>query len=549
MLMATQMLRNRLEAIRAKRRQDPSISDETPTLLDIERTHVLFTNAHFKPFVALGYEYNKVNAGSGTVQLGGEVQFSIPQFGDFFNDMVVYMKLDQPAFSNSETLDSKKPTIRWCDYPGERVLQKVAFEVNGNPLDQYTSDATVMHRKFLVAPNKKLGWDRCMGQQVPVKGQLRSESVGAPDAHQIQVEVLNGAQTPKPQADSLQLLIPLLFWCNQDPRLAVPSVAIPYGQRFINLTLATAAQMVGYQLRGGGSASNVTLAAPNVSQLSLYINNIFVNPEIHKIFIKRIGFTLIRVHRQQNVTASLSDHEVLLQNLKWPIECMFIGLRPQSQKSHLADWHKFTKVERPADGLTLPNLVASGSTFSWTSTGTAPAAGEVVVTPAFEAAKVDYEKSTKTIDRLTISAHGIFLYNDMPSEFFHQYTTYTYGGPHINTPEDEGALMVPFNLYPGTYQPSGHVNVSRAREFYIRYVSSVIGQIENGSAVSGELVIVASAINFLLISDGLTVELPLAVLQPVHNRQMLHKLDSTLMEVNIEMNPPCTGYNCLVECY
>ena len=83
MLMATQMLRNRLESIRAKRRADPSISDETPTLLDIERTHVLFTNAHFKPFVALGYEYNKVNAGSGTVQLGGEVQFSIPQFGDY----------------------------------------------------------------------------------------------------------------------------------------------------------------------------------------------------------------------------------------------------------------------------------------------------------------------------------------------------------------------------------------------------------------------------------------------------------------------------------
>lgn len=279
MLMATQMLRNRLEAIRAKRRQDPSIQDETPTLLDIERTHVLFTNAHFKPFVALGYEYNKVNAGSGTVQLGGEVQFSIPQFGDFFNDMVVYVKLDAPSFSSTDS-GADAPTIRWCDYPGERLLQKVAFEVNGNPLDQYTSDATVMHRKFLVSPGKRLGWDRCMGQQLPVKGQLSSSTAGAPDAHQVQVEVLKGAQTPKPQADSLTLLIPLLFWCNQDPRLAVPSVAIPYGQRFINLTLATAAQMVGYQLRGAGAAGNVTLASPNVSQLSLYINNIFVNPKL-----------------------------------------------------------------------------------------------------------------------------------------------------------------------------------------------------------------------------------------------------------------------------
>jgi hypothetical protein len=127
------------------------------------------------------------------------------------------------------------------------------------------------------------------------------------------------------------------------------------------------------------------------------------------------------------------------------------------------------------------------------------------VTPTFAQATCKVESSTKTIDRITISAHGIFLYNDMPADFFHQYTTYTYGGPHIQTPEDEGCLLIPFNLYPGTYQPSGHVNVSRAREFYIRYVSSVIGQVVNGTPVAGELVIVASAINFLLISDGSAV--------------------------------------------
>lgn len=124
------------------------------------------------------------------------------------------MKLDQPSFSSTDSGDSNKPTIRWCDYPGERVLKKVAFEVNGNPLDQYTSDATTMHRKFLVGPSKKLAWDRCMGQQVPLKATLAPETVGTADSHQVQVEVLNGAQTPKPQADSLTLLIPLLFWCN-----------------------------------------------------------------------------------------------------------------------------------------------------------------------------------------------------------------------------------------------------------------------------------------------------------------------------------------------
>lgn len=42
--------------------------DPTPTLVDIERTHILFVNAHFKPFAAIGYEYNKVRANTGTPQ-------------------------------------------------------------------------------------------------------------------------------------------------------------------------------------------------------------------------------------------------------------------------------------------------------------------------------------------------------------------------------------------------------------------------------------------------------------------------------------------------
>jgi hypothetical protein len=42
---------------------------------------------------ALGYEYNKVRTGNGTAQFGGSVQFSIPQFGDFFSDMAVNVTL------------------------------------------------------------------------------------------------------------------------------------------------------------------------------------------------------------------------------------------------------------------------------------------------------------------------------------------------------------------------------------------------------------------------------------------------------------------------
>jgi hypothetical protein len=49
MLMASDLLRNRLDLIQKAREANPAITDSTPTLLDIEKTHILFTNAHFKP--------------------------------------------------------------------------------------------------------------------------------------------------------------------------------------------------------------------------------------------------------------------------------------------------------------------------------------------------------------------------------------------------------------------------------------------------------------------------------------------------------------------
>lgn len=36
-------------------------------------------------------------------------------------------------------------------------------------------------------------------------------------------------------------------------------------------------------------------------------------------------------------------------------------------------------------------------------------------------------------------------------------------------------MFINFALFPGVFQPSGHINVSRAREFYIHVYSSIVG--------------------------------------------------------------------------
>lgn len=188
--------------------------------------------------------------------------------------------------------------MRWCAFPGERLLKRVQQEVNGNPLDEYTFHATNMHREYRVSPNKLTGWKRNVGQEEPEKGFLRQPdwvaNGVAPSAHRVAAEVHVGAQTPSAQktqsldGNDLELFIPLLFWYNKDVRLAVPSVAIPYGQRFINIELASLTELVSATPRGSGTWAvpngALTEVRPVLTSIELYINNILNSTEMNSVY-------------------------------------------------------------------------------------------------------------------------------------------------------------------------------------------------------------------------------------------------------------------------
>jgi hypothetical protein len=502
MLMATALLNRRLALIEEARSRDPLVSDSTPTLLDIEKTHVLFMNAHFKPFAAIGYEYNKVNPSSSTSSLGGEVQFSIPQFGDFFGDMAVHVTLTAPTFVKATGSDTEKPSGRWCTYPGLRLFQLVKFDVNGNPLDSYTADAMAMYNQWMVLPGKRDAFDRCVGQEKPLQGYLPQKDSaydfsGTLPTHRVGFQIYNGYQTPKPSGsvDNLDVWVPLMFWFNKDPRLAIPSVSIPHGQRYITINLATQDQM--FQLDANGNSDGAATYSTNitVSKVEMYINNIFVNPEVHDIFIKRIGFSLIRVYREQLQSLQNSSDSILLAKMKWPIETMYVGFRRSSYQTAAASndkWHTF-------HGYNSSNTYALHGIAGCTT-----ASGGAIAAPP----NITANTPLRMTSNITVTAHGIPLYNGFDTKLFDSYLPYVYGGVNIQTPATAGALMINFAIYPGTYQPSGHINISRAREFYLSYIGAKDsdGSTELISSTNpAQLYICASAINFLLVTDGSAV--------------------------------------------
>ncbi len=439
MIMATELLNQRIKDVMCMRAKQ-GFADPTPTLVDLERTHILFVNSHFKPFAAIAYEYNKTRTNNGQSGFGASAQFSIPQFGDFFADMVVNVQLaataatvgtvpalpayignvNQVTTSTTSTSGINNTTsgvytqyqysyvdnvgnvltvgapasnyVRYAEFPGQRLFRQVKFEVNGNPLDSYDSTAYMFRQKFWTTPGKDIGWRRLVGQEVPhdaysdiclfdgastfpspISNLIDISGAAAPSSPTNSTttarkysKVVNGPQTPKAIQPALDLWIPLIFWFNTDTRLSIPSVSIPYGQRFITIDIEQQAnvlftapgnmflQLVVQQQTSADAGTKGTAAAIAVTSVNqyvyrtpvsalnsnidttqqillfdLYTNNIFVNPEIHDVYIKRIGFSLIRVYRTQANTEQVAIDNVLLSQLKWPVESMFIGMRPK----------------------------------------------------------------------------------------------------------------------------------------------------------------------------------------------------------------------------
>ncbi len=585
MLLATDVLAKRLCQIRKLRQARGQ--DANPTVDDIARTHMVFTHSQFKPMCALTFEYSKQQSAQGANAFGADITFNINQFGEFFSDIALHVELEGPSTSTVTGIDllpvSDRPLYRWADWLGDRLVAHASFSIATNLLDDYTRDEAVMKRELFVPPWKLEAWKRCLGQESSVEGTyVQPNWVGSGVApseiqHRMVGAVRTGLQTPKgiPEvAEKVDLVIPLRFWFCSDVSQAVSSVAIPSNQRMLTVKLANMNEVCELVPRGTKTWADpgVQLGSQSVQlkRVELYINNLFVSPEVHDVYLNRLGFSLVRVHRRQVSHVSSGSGEFQLNQLKWPLEWLAISTKltknvnpstNEERRKALSTWHRHDaattrqystalsgahRARRVVNTDGTPTLVQSITAGVVAFDGTV-AAGQIVpgdtvevrgvrfvvasvaagvptlqdtsVTVAYsnvaplvrphmlvvssvnESAPVSSDvlevfDSSSLLSSIALKAHNINLYHGFGSSFYNSYLPSRYG-KCLNAPADKGLLFVPFCQTPGEFQPSGHINISRAREFYLEYASETISN-SNPAVIS----IMASAFNFLLISDG-----------------------------------------------
>jgi hypothetical protein len=438
-----------------------------PTLAAIERTHIVYVNSSFKPFAAIAHEYSKTGPRGGKANLGTTFSFALPIIGDFVNDAVLYVKLT--GLSAKNALDK----VRYVEYLGHRLLKVSNFKIQNYVLDSYTSDNYNAYYQWKVPLNKTQGYLRSIGQEIPHQGYLTADPTV--DEYREYRYFGDGPQTFKQVQPTVELWIPMLFWF-REIRKALPNFLLPIQQTEVEITFEEAANLVAYADYGGGGLYN----PPVVQDCALWVNHVFLLPEITRIFISRFGFTLIRVHRTHAEQLTDNQKSVLLHSLKWPIETMYIGFRPRANLNNSQTWYKNTAVVQRS----VKEAVVTGIST-------------IQVNDAI------YYDERQVVANVGLRAYDITIYPSIQPEFYNNYVPYRYG-PDMKTPE-LGWLMMNFNFFPGADQPSGHLNVSRARELYLDYQSAIdpdSNQYYIRPSNPVDLMVIAECINFLLCKSG-----------------------------------------------
>jgi hypothetical protein len=444
-----------------------------PPTSSIETSHILFVNSTFKPFVSIAHEYSKTMPRGSKASLGQTFNFTMPVIGQFVSDSVMHIRLEGLSAIHA---DNK---VRYIEMLGHRVMKKISFKLNEIEFDSYNADRYNIHWQYKVSQNKETGYLQSIGQEIPKLGYLTADPTV--DSIREYRYFGNGAQTFKRTQSTVDMWIPLLFWF-KDIHNALPNSLFPYGQTNIEVQLEQESNLVGYA--NYASSTPPFYISPVVTACDLYMNHIYLDPTIYLIFITNLnksGYQLIRINRTHTQRLTNAEDSILLNQIKWPVECMYVAFRPIDNLNYSDRWHRNTAISVNL----YPSAVVTGGT-------------------SLEINSAQFYNEVPVIDTLGLRIQDIDIYKPMPPEFYNAYVPYQYGY-HIKTPRDIGWFMMNFNLYPGDNQPSGHINSSLGREFYLNYTSAIdpntsLPYIRTNNPV--DLIVVTDCINFLMIQDN-----------------------------------------------
>ncbi len=387
---------------------------------------------------------------NGAVDFGKRVTATISRNGDLIKDM--WLELE---FTNDTGLENAVYGL------GNALVKQVEIEIGGQLIDRQYGEWLDIWSELSVPEGKRVGYDTMVGN-VP------NTQLGA-DTDSDTWSIVSRRYT------KAKLDVPLMFWFNRNPGLALPLIALQYHEVKINLDIETATN-----LKRGTAGTALTLTG---DRLKLWVDYIYLDTDerrrfaqvSHEYLIEQLQFT-----GDESLTASSTKRVDL--NFNHPCkELIWVGQKTALKRGGgpASEPCKFSQLGSTAMKV---KLQLNGQ-------------------DRFQERRQEYFLNVQTYKHHT----------HMPrSNRFVCLVSVDYTNETDNVPDDERALVednaqwiyvYSFALNPEEHQPSGTCNFSRIDNATLQLTNVAIGGVLKVFAVNYNVLRIMSGMGGLAYSN------------------------------------------------
>jgi hypothetical protein len=311
---------------------------------------------------------------NGVVDFGRKVTATISRNGDLIHKM--YLQVDLPALASGST-------AAWTRNIGHSMIKSIELQIGGQKIDKH------------------------YGEWLQIWSEL-TQTAEHEDGYNVMIGNTSSLTTLAGSVPAARLYIPLQFWFNRNPGLALPLIALQYHEVKVDIEFRPAAECY------IGSPSTT----PSLVDASLYVDYIYLDTDERRQFAQ-------------------VAHEYLIEQLQFTGAESFSN---SSVKSKLNFNHPVKSIHWVVQ---LDSNVESGENrhSDFTDNGTGPN---------------DYAGNDPLSDaKLLLNGHDRFSVRD--AAYFNLVQPYQ----HYTRIPSVGIYSYSFALKPEEHQPSGTVNMSR----------------------------------------------------------------------------------------
>jgi hypothetical protein len=404
---------------------------------------------------------------NGSANFGKKVQCTISRNGDLIHRVYLQATLPQVKLDSA---DGSGAQFRWLNWVGHNLINNVYIEIGGQQIDKHYGDWLQIWNELSQEAGKQAGYADMVGN-VPqlvnllVQGGEDCDSPCAAGAPNTSAEV--GSCAPE-----YTLYVPLQFWFNRNPGLALPLIALQYHEVKIWLEFNSLENLC-WENAGGKVRSRV--ASAGLVSASLYVDYIYLDTDerrrfaqvSHEYLIEQLQFT-----GGESVTSSANKIKLNFNHptkeLVWVVQrdsyvaCdSTMDIYKGQQPFNYSDWFDRSVLE-------------SG----------------------YSVTRVEGMAGSNPVVTAKVQLNGHDRFDEREGRYFNLVQPYQH---HTNIPA-VGINVYSFALKPEEHQPSGTCNFSRIDN------ATLILTLSNntvGAALSAQVRVYAVNYNVLRIMSGM----------------------------------------------